>query len=206
MEATAALTLEQFMPLARSLAHKLATQPADQDDLVQEGCLALHRALSSGPVPANPYAFAKTVLFRQMLNHRRRSKDREQAHLPLPAESDDGVVMPDQLLGNEVAQNDDAEYLETYLRDLEAVCGKSARWAAENLLRPGSTVGKFAVMDADKRTSEALPEQRCRGVEHVKITHVQIREALGLPVSQWRPLLSSIRSFTSDWLARHRED
>src|SRR5690606_26601026 len=168
-----------------------------QDDLVQEGMIALWEALRKRPRPHKPHAFARCVLRRRMLSchHRRPSTVRlDHAH-------PDGPV-PDVLITH-APDHDGRRAIERFLAELEARHGPEARWAAENMIAPGDAFGRFLLIELRDRArrARALPGAvRCFDLERVPPRY--IREALGLSRTRWQRVLANVRDFAREWLAR----
>lgn len=119
--------MTQFTDLAQTLARKEAWQPADADDLVQEGLIALDRALRK-TTPEKPYAFARTVMQRAM------QKSLAAYHRGPPPGF--WVELGD-MLDPVTVENGEQEGLidfASYFASLERVYGTEARTIAESLL------------------------------------------------------------------------
>lgn len=194
--------LDRFLPLARALARRVAAygdQDA-QDDLVQEGMIALCEALRTRPSPHKPHAFARCVLRRRMLTYHNRHSARRTT-VPVEQAHPDGPV-PDVLI-QPAPDHDGRRALDHFLAELEKRHGRQARWAAENMIEPGDAFGRFLLLeirDRERRAREAPGSARCFDLRRVPERY--IREALGLNRATWRRLITDVREFAREWLAR----
>lgn len=197
-----------YFPLARKIARRIAWTPSDEEDLVQEGILALHKALQKTPTPEEPAGFASVVLSRAMREYYPKRKG--DGSLPpsfdllfdSPSLNDPDISLSGlSASAGAIDPLDDLDIAE-YLADLESRCGRQARWAAQNLIAPGEQFGGWLLIElAEKQKQMAAdPSIRRRGTETIRISHRQIQEALGLSVPRWTKLLEEIRKFTREWL------
>src|SRR5690606_27272235 len=124
---------EDFIPLAQHKARARAWTPSDEEDLTQEGLMALLEALEQEPNVHNPVAFAATVMRRAMGNFyqgkstvalfdRTRIKD----HFATTRPSG-----PDDLL------------IKEYFDFIERACGEESRKIVEELVHPGDEFGQW---------------------------------------------------------------
>lgn len=198
------LRLEDFFPLARSLARRIAWEPDDADDLFQEGVVALHLALRKNPRLRKPHAFARTVLSRAMRGHYPAARRSAPSLLSVEELLDgDGGRLPAALTAEPGEQVD---LIGEFLADLEKRYGRQARWAAESLIVPGASFGAFVMVEVEEKRRRKRPgydHRNPRGVENIRTSHRQVREALGLSASRWHGLLGEIRGFACEWLPAH---
>ena len=124
---TAIPDIKSFIPYAKILARRIAWIPADEDDLVQEGLLALHLALQKTKDIKCIKSFSKTVMSRHMQNYYR-PKDRKN---PPPVE-----LLPEHYPTENSREESALGRIDIrrFLRSLEEAEGKIARQAAEMLL------------------------------------------------------------------------
>lgn len=193
------IDLDQFRPLAFFLANRIAWVSADIDDLVEEGILELHRALSKQTKPIRSMsAFASTVLSRKMKDYypqslRNRPPDISLQNLDLP---DPTTSLEERLLG-EIE-------LATFLEELSSSRGPLSRWVAEQLLFPGHEVGISLLLDPEvletlfEQYPNASPPHELR--KSRVANHRQLRDILGTSVSDWFSILKGVRVFTLEWM------
>lgn len=223
---------EDFFPLAKRLARRHAWNPADVDDLTQEGMLALLIALERTS-PENPRAFAQTVLSRTMrgyYNPKRRA-------VPF-YETYDTFSLDILIEGRE----------QPTVQAIEGVIsgeGKSPGGQMKGAFRGGwkdHEISPEAPEDEDPFFFDELfidqylgdLEEQCGRVARwavanlldpgesmqswilldmsedegerdrcVCMTHRYVREALGYSVPKWFALLRQIRVFTRSWFETH---
>jgi len=185
--------VEEFLPLARRMAEELAWNPSDQDDLIQEGLLQLHVALSRVAKVEKPLRFARKVLLRSMMALWRPGKSPDLFFsVPVPPLTPT-VPSPTPL---------DSLWFGEYLEGLESALGEEYREIAEELLFPGEWFGGFVLEEVEKkcRQREEDPSRQLRGVEKIRISQRQLQEALGLSIPLWQETVEQIRSWTFEWL------
>lgn len=190
----------RLQPLAEGLAHRLARQPADVDDLVQVGLLAYitdttrmkrvqrsrHRARTQKAL----WATARTVLRRAMLGHYGVLAERKAAQaVPLDA-LDVGARLVHYA---SVGQQTDLLEMNDYLGALERACGLRARRIAQNLIEPTTDV----VVAMQKRL---VQRRRARRIPRMRFSPNSIRDAMALDEQTWAAELARVRGFTSAWL------
>lgn len=193
MSKTKLPTVEQTKVLASALARKLAHQPADVDDLVQEGLLSWHYRVKRKPAPRKPFALARTVMQRAMFTYYRGRWCRSGARY----REDVGLdFAPTEKVTQEPGQQwDDAINLNMYLTSLEVNLGTRARFVAENMIMPRDL---FYCRALD---TTATRERR----KHLTPTKQELCHVAGLDRKQWVVLLEQIREFTALWLLQTQE-
>jgi RNA polymerase sigma-70 factor (ECF subfamily) len=163
-EARFALAVAEHEGALVLLATRLARDPADAKDLVQDTFERALRAWDRLPADANVRAWLVTILHRLFIDRCRRAK--RGAVVPLDQEHP-GVEAPpppawadvtSEQLGRAVAQLDD-EFRRVY--ELHAVDGKSYKEIADALGIPGSTVGT-RLLRARRRLKELLVAELAR--------------------------------------------
>ncbi len=179
---------DELRVLAASLARNLARQPADIDDLMQEGLWSAYRCLARTKDPKKPFALARTVMQRAMITYYaggwRRSGARYREHIPLPAGADGSHNPVDGWNG--------ALDLRQYLHELEQEFGITARQMAENLITPRHPVYCQLLHDKARRTNRTI-----------RPSNKQLRQSLKLTRKQWKNTLRVVRVFTRTWLATY---
>lgn len=186
--------LAPFVSLAWTLANK---QAFDQEDCFQEALFALHAALLKTPKPENPFAFARTVIQRAILNHATKPSVRR-------------FETADKFGQEHVSWcYQEHSFMEgEFLRFLEKKHGPQARAIAEALL--GTQQDRRAGDDRsgkDRRhlggriTDRRHGERRCGERRTNSIRRVRMKSGL----SEWRfqKILDRIRSFTREWCIAH---
>lgn len=133
-----ALGWPELSRLARALAARVAREPSDRDDLVQEGLFAAHKAIEAGVAAEHPYRLARTVLSRAMWNYYRRPRHE--------------VVSIEAALRTPAPPPDYDFSLPDYYEALERCCGAEARRVAEQLIAYGeSGIGARRCLGWSKR-------------------------------------------------------
>lgn len=174
------LTIQQALPLARSLARREAHSPDDVDDLIQVAIFAYHKAAQRTSEVDNPYAHARTVLQRAMWGYYSSNAVRfnEQDFLPLPEQqtecspflgSQEFRMSPSQrerygvALGQFASLYSDIEgqklgatqpelfELEDYFEALERNCGRLARDIVVNLISPCGECSKKILAEVERK-------------------------------------------------------
>lgn len=188
---------EQFRPLALFLANRIAWNPADVDDLVEEGMAELHRVAPFTDAK-KPGAFASTVLSRKMKDHypqsvRNRPPDFSLSDLPdLP----DSSSLEEALL--------EKIELATFLEELGLSRGPLSRWVAEQLIFPDHATGKTLLLELEvidalfSNYPKASPSFQLKSSRVAN--HRQLRDILGVSVPEWFDLLKGVRIFTAEWM------
>ncbi len=193
-------TEQELNRLAVSLAHRIAHQEADVDDLVQEGLLSLHRMLRKHPRPNKPFAFARTLMQRSMLIYYsggwRYSGARHREDLSFTA------APPDRTTHDPRRRWDNDLDLDAYLTALETTHGALARLVADNLLAPqDEDYCQLLHETAQHKTRLKKKGKNTRGANHIRPSHCQLRKALHLTRTEWHRTLHAIRQFTATYLA-----
>lgn len=187
-------TVEDFLPLASSLARHHAWLPSEEKDLAQEGLISLYLALQKTPAVRDPRGFAITVMSRAM----REATDglgRRALHQKgmLPIIEECLTTSPDP---------DDELFLSEYFARVEDCCGSEGRRLAENLVSPTEDFGDYIITEVEEKQKllEVDPSLGLRGTVKVRVSHRQLREALGLSSSRWHELLGAVREVTLSFL------
>ncbi len=181
-------TMQQTQVLARALAKRMAHQPADVDDLIQEALWVWHRRAQRKPFPTKPFALARTVMQRAMQTYYGgrwcRSGARHQEDLPFECAPQVSVVQePGQGWEEKIT-------LDAYFAALEKECGTVARLVAENLIMPRDLFYCRALDDV----------VFTRGKRKLRPSQQALRQVLHIPRTDWNALLKRIRAFTALWL------
>lgn len=186
--------------LAHSLARGFTHNDADIDDLVQEALWSFERRLRAMRTPPNnPWAFAKTSMSRIMMCYINGDTRHTGArHNPRPMVDIDYAGVQTDPWDQLIAELD----LERYLNQLEVNCGPTARRVAENLLEPCDPCYCEALMASNqKKMRQKRRGQSVRGVHKIRVSHKELRQALGLERKQWHEVLQQVRTFTTGWLS-----
>lgn len=216
--------MQEITPLAKALARREAHHPDDEDDLVQIGLFAYHRAQSAAPIES-PFAHARTVLQRAMWGFYSSTgaKFDEQSFVQLPDESDRltqasrrylhiqrGIAVAAFAgLDGQAQDGTQAELLELedYFAALEQNCGRRARDIAVNLVSPTGECSRRILEEAARkqRIQQRMRGSRNqpRGVQNeIRLSQRTVRLALGLSASEWSREMNQIKTFTRTWLSR----
>jgi RNA polymerase sigma-70 factor (TIGR02957 family) len=84
--------VDELRPLAFSIAYRMVGSVAEAEDLVQEGLIRLHDAMSGGEVIESPRAYLATVVTRLSIDHLRSARVRREAYV--------GSWLPEPLVGD----------------------------------------------------------------------------------------------------------
>lgn len=192
-------TDQEVTNLARSLARRVTHTEVDVDDLMQEALWSLHKRLKKTPHPDNFWAFAKTVMLRSMQTYYSGGwRPSGARHDSTPTMSLDYVTTgcdPRQALDEELD-------LDQFFSTLEATCGPMARHVAENLISPTNYAYCYRLIEQSRCKAQARRNGAAvRGVQHIRVSHKQLRAALGLDRKQWKIVLREVRTFTTKWLS-----
>lgn len=201
----------RLRPLAEGLAHRIARQPADVDDLVQVGLLAYivdYRRLLKGVstrrgrlcTERDAWALAKTVLRRAMLGHYGAWAERMSARTP--SLDDIGAVLVRYAASDSHQRQSDLLELHDYLDALEHKCGRTARLVAQNLIEP---VGDCAVrLTIEVRRKQAAQRGGYSPSQpRVRFSQRAVRVALALDRRAWTAALAQVRGFTRAWISKN---
>ena len=181
-------TYHNLYKLAYSLAIRIAHQPADIDDLVQEAIWSAHRRLNKKPQPRKPYSLARTVMLRSMYTYYaggwRLSGAKHREDLPFP------TIPTDKTIHDPRHSWDSKADLDAFLTALETQHGTLARRVTENLLIP-----------SDPAYCQLLHETAWnRYAKRLRPSYKQLRLALNLSRTEWRQTLRAVRHFTANYL------
>jgi len=191
------------MPIARSLARRVARLEADEEALIQVALFSYHKATTKPYTDAapmdRPYAFARTVLYRAMRRYYAR-----------PTAMDDASsIEEDDVLDLSAARQADLLDFDDYFDALERAHGAVARQVAENLLAPSGACAGNILNSASNRAAKraALPKREQihapRGcTRRVRLSADGVRQGLGLSAVTWNRTLADVREFTRAWLKR----
>lgn len=198
-------TNEELQKFAYSLARRIAHIEADIDDLVQEALWALHlQTKKTRIIPRKPWAFAKTVMLRHMYIYYTGQWTHSGArHNQMPTVSLEDTI---PLTCNPWEQVDTAIDLERFLKSLEAICGRTARQIAENLIQPSDRpYCSKLIANARRKTREHENGAAVRGFKQIRLRvspMMVLRTRLGLSQKQWYRIVGDIRRFTETYPAR----
>jgi hypothetical protein len=206
------LSPQQLQPLALSLARRIARNPDDVDDLMQEGLFAYHRArrlrsaayLETAP---NPWAMARRIMRCAMLRVAyARTPPAGTTLVSLDATPEDGGAPAWASDGGAaVGRQSDLLALEEFFAALERRHGALARRVAENLVEPRDPECCRRLLAAAERKRRLRARRVRLGTEgplpRVRMSPRAVREALGVAEPQWRQTLTQVRAFTRDWVA-----
>lgn len=171
--------LEELEGLARAMAKRRARVAADNDDLIQEGLMAVHAAALQGTTAEHPWRLAKTIMQRAMARFYKRQRCRAPEGEPIaglaPIPARLGSEHQDRILGLE------------YFDALEKKCGSTARRAIENLYEVRDPEVLIVVMEQD----------------NPRVTAKAVRSALGMRPKSWRSMMREVREFTTEWNNGH---
>jgi RNA polymerase sigma-70 factor (ECF subfamily) len=78
---TADTLYEELRPTAFAVAYRMLGTVGEAEDIVQEGMIRLHRALSGGEVIESPRAYLATVVTRLAIDHLRSAKARRETYV-----------------------------------------------------------------------------------------------------------------------------
>lgn len=178
----AELSLAEIVPLAKSLAYRIARTPSDVDDLVQVALFAYHRnGLRDRSAVRAPWADARTVLVREMWRYYRKDRGTTVPYMP---ERD-----------SRAADQSDFFALEDFFRALECEYGRCERLVAENLMVPSPEVAAQLLREARQRQQKG--RRRWRDNAH----HLTIAKALSISPRRWRRAMQHVRAFARVWFS-----
>jgi RNA polymerase sigma factor (sigma-70 family) len=184
-------TIAGYMPFAHSIANRIQWNPADHDDLVQEGLIALLKSMREykqpgKPAVTKPLALACMVMEREM-KWWYKPKDRETTteeiqEYHLVEETEDEIFA--------------AAYFREYFDEIERLFGRKTREIAEQLVDPHGLVIDIAMTDMTARAGEAQGGTLKRGYKTLIVKHEHIRKAYQLGENEWYRTLNHLRHFT----------
>ena len=92
-------------------------------------------------------------------------------------------------------------WLEQYLSALESQYGTRVRTVAENLVDPtDKIVCAYIIKESQTKQRAQRRGVAVRGVRQIRLSRRQVQEALGYTTKEWRTIMTTIRTFTLQWM------
>lgn len=207
--------IKQFSSTARNLARRIALQPADEDDLVQEGLFALDRALLRTTTPRHQGAFAVAVMRRAMWRYNLQPWVRDSNQTVSLEGTESGLAPLTEFVDLQLdgvpyhVQQERQLTEQAYYTGLERAHGPEARRIAENLVEPRDEklceYLEHAVAGVLAQQKQG-PCEVCECVHRprVRLSKTQIRRGLGITYEKWYATLNHIKAYTASWLTTHQ--
>lgn len=193
---------QQWYPLAHTIAREVGS-PDDHDDLVQVGIMELHIALqrnqAKGEPIRNPGAYAGQVLWCAMKAYYSTGAERHAEKFMSQDELENPDVLFFRLHNRPEAY--EQTFIQCYLSAVQRLLGPEAHCMAEALLHPPLQASVDATQAAVIKAMQQEQGNPVRGANVVRITHSQLREALGMEEAQWYQTLQRLRTFTRKYLS-----